>query len=770
MVKVTGNLKILLFIAGIILSAIVGTAATIAKIDFDQQGGAYRFPEKMLLFNVQQKPGNTYEPKILSADIKRLYQMGYFSDIVSETKTLPEDKVEVTIRLQLKPTVKSVIFEGNQKFTEKDLTKEVNISQAMPLNDNQLLESANRLRSFYRGKGYNDATVTPLLKKAGDHQINVVFKIKEHLRLKVNDVVFDGATVYSQWTLRHAIANRYSYLNWILDFGLLHRDELEQDKARLRELYWNLGYLDFKVKKINIQPDASDPEFVNLTFTIFEGEPYRVGKINISGNNIFSESELISLVHVDQGEIFDYKKIRASEKDISDMYESLGYADIACRVIRMPDYKNRTVALNFTIDEGKKYTVKDVVITGNRITKDKVIRRELIIQPGDPLDKNRIEASKNRLMGMGYFHKVEAVTVSSDQLDNKNVAFEVEEKNPFSFKIGGGFSDVNSLVGMAQISNNNFDLFDPQNYFSGGGQRIRLQGIVGLERNSFNIDFTEPWLFDMPLRLDVSGYLNLAQYEYWDETRAGFKTSLSKKIIDDFTSTTLGYKFERVVLNNIDRDRSAEMRALHARDWVSQFTLMLNRDTRDSLMEPTSGYQVNLLSAVSPKIIGSSNNFYRLEAKGNYHYSFLDKAIQCHLGAKIGTVSDFDRNNAVPAYERYFLGGGDTVRGFSYRDIAPTDSDDKPVGGQSMMLGRIEVSHPIWNFIRGAVFVDAGAVGRHSYNYAFSQMNIGAGYGLRIKVPYLNAPVKLDLAYPIVSNQEGLSRKFRFHFNMGFTW
>jgi outer membrane protein insertion porin family len=185
-------------------------------------------------------------------------------------------------------------------------------------------------------------------------------------------------------------------------------------------------------------------------------------------------------------------------------------------------------------------------------------------------------------------------------------------------------------------------------------------------------------------------------------------------------------------------------------------------------MNPTSGYHINLLGTISPKILGSSESFYRAELKASGYYSILNEAIIFMGGAKFGTVGGFANSDEAPLYERYFLGGGDSLRGFKYRSISPRDPNGVPMGGQTMMLLTGEISHPIWNFIRGAVFTDIGNVWGDSWE--FGKVNIGIGYGLRIIVPYLNAPIKLDLAYPILNEQEGEKEKLRFHFNMGFTF
>lgn len=760
---------LILWITALSVLGSVLNAATIKSIKFEQQGG-YSFPRKMLLFNMQQKVGREYDKNTLNEDIKRLYALGFFDDVVSEVKTTAGEEVDILVKVKVKPRVNNIIFKGNKKYPTKELKANVVLDSGMPLNDNKLRISANRLRAFYRDKGYNDAQVAPVLKSVGKDRIDVTFNIKENLRLKINNVTFTGATVFSSWTLKSAVASRHSYLSRFLEMGLLERAEMKKDKARLRKLYWSEGYLDFKVKDIKINQEKDNPEYVNVDFVVYEGKPYKMGKITILGNKVFKISELMPLMRIRKGMIYNDELVKKSIEMIQNAYESLGYTNISCREVRLADFKTHVVDMQLIINEGRKFTVNRVVISGNNITKDKVIRRELVIQPGDPLDKNRIKASKERLMGMGYFKKVEAVTVNSNDFNKKNVAFEVQEKPAYQFKVGGGVSSYYSLVGMGEIVSNNFDITNPENFFRGGGQRIRLQGMVGIERNSLNFDFVEPWLFDIPLRLAVNGYWNTVVYPNWNETRLGFRTSLTKKVFDDFTSATVGYKFENVNVFNMERSKSAELRSEQGRQYVSQFSLLVNRDTRDSMYNPTSGYTMNALGAIAMKGIGSTNDFYRLELKGSHYWSLLDKALIFQAGAKVGTVSQFNRNKKAPIFERYFLGGGETIRGFPYRSVSPTDVNDDPVGGQTMLLATATMTHPIYKFVRGAIFVDAGAAWKNSFQMDMGKMNLGAGYGLRIKVPYLQAPIQLDLAYPIVSNVDGLERKVRFHFNMGFTW
>ena len=768
------------------LAAMLGAAFGIAPLAADpisavdfEQSGPEKLPVDQLRLVIKSRPGLEYSRETLNDDVKRLYDTGNLTDVAPSATRTDDGKIRIVFRTKSTPRILQIRYEGNAKFPPHELAAKVTLAEGGLLNQKQLRESTAALRKFYTEKGYRDALVFPAIIPDGKGGVILSFKIDEKLRLKVNDVVFEGSTKFSQWDLRHSISNQFSYINYIpllndyLNFGLLDRRELELDRARLRDKYHDIGYLDFRIKDVSVTPSEKDPEYVNIKFELEEGEPYTVSEIALFGNTVIKTEEIMEQIRLKNGETFSSSREDASCRAILSLYETLGYADVVCRAQRTADPASHTVKVAFQLREGRKYHVRDVVIVGNTDTKEKVIRRELAIQPGDPVDKNRIEISRQRLLGMGYFTQVEATPVNADAADEKDVRFSVEEKPVrYNFRIGAGASDVNSVFGMAEISCENFDITNPTNLFYGGGQRMRLQGIYGIDNAGFNVDFVEPWLFDLPIRFELSGYMNLVEYENWDEWRVGARTSIQRKIFDDFTTIALGYKFEVVRVNNVDsrlKDYFKE-EGLSGTFRVSQPSLMIGRDTRDSIMDPTEGYNINFFSSITPMALGSSSNYYRIEGKGSYYVSFFDKAIVAMVGAKLGTVSSFNRDDEnVPVFERYFMGGSDSLRGFEYRTVAPTYNREA-IGGQTMLLLTAEVTHPIWGPVRGAIFVDAGNAWRNSWSMAFSGINIGAGYGLRVRLPWINVPLKLDLAYPVLNNTDCESSKFRIHFNVGFTF
>ena len=749
-----------------------------------KQDGSFLYSEDLLRSNVQTKKGLVFSEQVVNEDVRRLVALGIFADVVSVIEDMPDGKKSVTFRTVAKPVVTEVVFEGNKKFSEKDLREHVHLYPGAPLKDAELAAAAENLRKFYIEKGYNSARIDPVQTPDGGG-VKITFRIEENLRVRVNDVSFEGTSVYKPSELRDALETRYSclsaaWLSWLPlsgGYGLLNPEALERDRVRLRELYWRKGYLDFKIKEIRTQALPSDPEKADVVFVIEEGEPYFVGNVTVDGNTRFTEEEIGALQTMREDEVYNSQKDDAFMHAVESRYMPLGYADFAIRCERIPNYETHTVDLHYILREGPPYTIGEVYISGNKWTKDKVIRREILLYPDEPLDQSLIDITKNRLVGMGYFEGkgkdqgVEIVAVNSPEPNKKDIHINVKEKRFIDGKIGAGWSSDDSLAGMIEVTHSNFDILDPKNYFTGGGQRLRLMGIVGLEHMGFEANFTEPWLFDIPLRLDISSYWREVKYEDWRERRIGFNIGLTKRIFDDFTTISGGYTFEYVKVYHMDKKLSERFQKEEGWDLVGRIHLTLERDTRDSATDPTSGYFVSGTAAVTTQGLGATNNYYKFEMRGIHYFPFLRNLFVFSLGFKVGSMGTFDSSKDVPLYDRYFLGGGDSVRGFPYRSIGPTDRNDDNYGGQFMYVVTAELTHPIWQEygLRGAFFCDVGDATSGTCG-PISTPNVGVGWGLRIKLPHVAMPIRLDLGYPIVINQPNVSRKLRFHFNMGFSF
>ena len=769
------------------LIAVSAFGQSIDRVVFRQQG-PYPFSEDIFEMNTQTKSGMPYTERMVNEDVRRLFALGMFEDVFSEVKDLANGNKEVVFVITPKKNVSEISFKGNRKYGDKELMKLVKIHTDMPLNDALLIESSRELRKFYDEKGYTEAQIDASLVADGENSVKVIFNIAEHLRVRIDNVEFEGMTVYKPSEVKDLLETRYFFgsANWLdfvpwgwmglpPNFGLYDGDFITRDKLRLRELYLQKGYLDFKVNDVIVTEHEDDPEMVDVKFVVEEGDPYFINSIRILGTKEFTEEELMPLISAREEEVYSSIREDRDLMALESKYSPLGFADFRAQAVRYPDYSTHSVDVEYRVSEGLQYTIGEVYISGNRWTKDYVIRRELPFETDDLLDKELLDIGKSRLMGMGYFQSadgegdgVEILSMDSPEPGKKDVYVNVEEKQFLGGNIGFGWSDSDGLAGSIQLWHSNMDILDPENWFTGGGQRLRIGALVGIEHFDVQTDFTEPYLFGIPLRLDISGYWREVLYEDWNEQRLGFTVSLTKRIFDEFTAVTAGYTFEQVRVVDMKKKMGPIFQDAKGSDLVGRVFLAMNRDTRNSATNPTSGYDIGAYTYLTTRGLGATNDYYKFELRAVNYFPFLHDWFVLTTGAKIGTMGTFN-GDRVPLYDRYFLGGGDSVRGFPYRSIGPTDARKDNYGGEFMYLFTVELSHPIYKFLRGAVFCDVGDATSAHFG-PISKPNVGVGYGLRIMVPGIDMPIRLDLAYPIVNNQEGVSSRLRFHFNMGFSF
>jgi len=763
-------------------------AAEVGKINFNQAGAVKRSKEYLSL-NLSLHSGSTFSQDKLNNDIKRLKETGYFTDVEAVITKPSNNIVDITFNLSNTSRIADIVIEGNKRFSSKELLEHIQLHPGESLNEKLLKQSLSNLQKLYAERGYYDTKIYPRTEIKKDGDVAVIFRISENVKLKVNSVSFTGNTVFYKGIdifgcaiggeLKDSIQTHYSYFNLLssVDFtglmdkyfnmGLYSKSEIDKDKIRLRNLYWTKGYLDFSVK-VKTEVVKDDPDFVDVIFELHEGKPYKIGIISIEGNTVFDTKDLFKVLAIKTGKIYDYRKEQESVQAIAAKYDRLGFCDFKCKPMIDADYQNHVVDINFNIHEGRIYSVRNVNISGNRITKDYVIRRELPVEPGQPVDNVLINAGKSRLMAMNYFENVESYTSASGIPGEKDVNYKVKEKGTAHVSVGAGFSSSDSLVGRLVLSESNFDATDPYSWFRGGGQRVDLLAQIGIERNDFALNFTEPWLFGVPLRLDTSAFWHMREYEFWTEQHLGGSLMLTYPVLE-FNLISLGYTLDFVNVKNMDSGYSQSFRdEQEGASRVGAFNFAIERDTRDNLMAPTSGYLLKFDGEVNSVIFAGSTDYYKLNFAASGYWNFFDEFLVLHLGAKYGWVQSIS-NSDVPIYKRYFLGGQNSIRGFQYRRVSPSDNG-LPAGGQSMFVTTAEVTHPIYKWIKGAAFVDVGNTWADPFGFNFN-WNVGVGYGLRILVPQIsNVPIRLDLGVPVYGTSNEYSKSPQFYFDVGVNW
>ena len=483
---------------------------------------------------------------------------------------------------------------------------------------------------------------------------------------------------------------------------------------------------------------------------------------------------------MDVGNIFTPSGLAKDAEAIQDFYGSKGYIEIAqgqaLRTLRVPNTEKSTMDLEFQIGECQKSYVQKIEIRGNLKTKDKVLRRELAIAPGDVMDMVRVKISQQRLEGLQFFEKVDIRPEPTDPpiAGRKNVAINVTEQNTGNFTIGAGFSSVDALVGYAEVSQSNFDLFHPP-YFTGGGQKMRLRVQMGTQRQDYELSFIEPWFLNRKLSLGVDLYRHQLNFEspgnLFDETRTGAKVSLTRALGSDFLIGSVHYAVEDVgiTLNPGITNAYTPPGGIppsivkESGDHLYQrIGGSLAYDTRNSTMLPNHGQR----SVLSGEFSAGDTSFYKVELTSSWFFPGLFKGHVLELGGRYG-IADGISGGDVPFYDRYYLGGLYSMRGYKFRNVAPREGGfDEPVGGDSYWFGTVEYSVPIFEKdggvgLRFALFYDIGAVDASPYSFT-SNYSDNWGLGMRLNIPHLG-PLRLDYGIPLThDNYNNSSGQFQF--------
>jgi outer membrane protein insertion porin family len=816
------------------------SASKVARIDIQHLGPA-AVGEELIRANIRVKPGDTYLPAAVDDDVRNLYATGLFYNVRVSISNAP-DGVVLAYIVQGNPRLTEIKFQGNKRFNDAKLRKTITSKVGEPFNERKLFTDAQDLQKLYQKKGYPRSEVKytfTIDENAG--RASATFEIKESPKIKIIKVEFIGAQAFSQKKLSKVIKTRKHWMfSWITGSGVLKDEQFDEDKEKLADFYRNGsgksgqgGYLDFEIKKIDfINPT---PRTMIIRFTIYEGTQYKVGAVKFTGNKIFSNSDLtngLRQVHgmkaqrgkigpngllMDIGDVFTPKGLKQDTEDVEDVYGAKGYIDVGAssrnlNVIRIPNTETGTMDLEFQVEEGQKSYIEKIEIRGNTKTKDKVIRRELAVSPGEVFDMVRVKRSKQRLEGLQYFEKVDTRPESTEVPSRRNLIVGVDEKNTGNLTLGAGFSSVDSLVGFAEMTQGNFDLFHPPT-FTGGGQRFRLRVALGTLQQDYLASFVEPWFLGHKLALGVDLYYrDLAYYSLnniYDVVRGGARVSLTRTLGSDYLIGSLSYTLEDVNIRLNPGFFGSALSTLPGqgppgfgnpsgpvgpggapgppvvipgnvpdailaeRGWnvFSRLGASLAYDTRNSVQLPNKGQRTELDGEFVGGPIGGDRNFTKLELKTGWYFKGFAKGHVLELVGRTGVAKNLQSGD-VPFEERYYLGGLYSMRGFKFYSISPRQAGfTEPIGGDTYWFGSAEYSIPIIEQERGigvrlAVFYDIGNVAVKPWSWTLNNFDDNYGIGLRLNLPI--GPIRLDYGIPIHHDQYN-SSSGQFQFGVGYT-
>ncbi len=721
-----------------------------------------------VLAYISVQPGDEFTHQAVTQDLKNLKNSNRFSlvDVVRENG---RDGIIIKFVVTEKPRIRRLRISGAEHFGNRKVRNNLELQVGDYVDDATLGMKCKKVIEEYHKALYPFVKVTWSIETDKSANLaDVVLMIKEGSRAVVGRIDFEGNTVFKTSELKKAMQQRVRrWYSWITGSGVYDPDLLAGDLNSVRVLYLDKGYLDVRLG----DPIVTDlgGEKIGITIPIREGRPYQVGRVTMEGTTLFPEELVFALIQVTPGAAASVGDMKGASTRIQQYYGRRGYIETRVRVDRQANPETGIADVTFTVKEGHLAYIRSINISGNTRTKDKVIRRELAVYPGEVMNEVKIETSERRLQNLGYFSFVNSTYESTSRSGYYDLTFDVEEKRTGQFMVGAGFSSIDQLIGFVEVGQGNFDLLGwPR--FTGGGQKIKLRATFGTERQDYEFSFVEPWFLDRKLSLGFDLFRNDSRYfsDDYEQRNTGGSLSLTKPLTS-YDRLTLSYSLQQVRVYNVDDAASEEIKKEEGSTLQSMVGLSLLHDTRDSVFVATRGNRTKLSAEVAGGPLGADVDMYRLTSKTTQHIPvWFDHFIS--LRGELSVVDAYGQSDDVRIFDRLYLGGPRSLRGFKYRHVGPMDENEEPIGGKTMAFGSVDYDIPIWSKFRLAAFYDVGMVYADSYSLQ-GQENTGdynsdVGVGVRIDIP--GFPLRLDYAWPLETGEFNDRSSGRFSFLIGY--
>lgn len=752
-------------------------APTVDKIVFEH-GKLNNVGEDTIRAHIQLREGSAYDQLLVDRSVRSLYDTGLFDYIQAKTVEKPGNKVDLVFALQCKYRIESIRMSGNDHYPRHRLMKKADV-KLMPggvLDEMNVRKLCDGIRDYYHDKGYAHVKV--------DYDINrnestglgrISIKIDEGRRFKIRKVTFEGNKAFSDKTLRAEIeTSRYKWL-WssLSGSGREDPEKLEDDLDNLRTYYTNNGYLDIIIGENDVVVDEDDHGNATIKITVHEGRQYYVGDINVEGSEKINENNITQLLTMIPGDVFSPDKLSKDVESIQNLYGTIGYIDASVRAERVPNLDTGNIDLVYQIDEGDEYKIESIKLDGNSKTMSVVLLREIAMRPGQVFNSIWMKATESRLKNTRFFDDVSVDSEPTNIPGRRNLKVTVHEAPTATLQFGVGFSTTEDGSVFAQYTQGNFDLFNWRSLFQGGGQKFQLSISVGSSSNSTVLAFEEPYFMQQKIGLGFEIYRRENSYvsDYYNTIRTGIDIYIRKMLFERFQGR-LQYTLENakiaLVSSYLDSDILA---AEEGSKLVSKLGFSLLRDTRNDMLFTTRGSRISLDTEVAG--LGGESYYLKVEGRTAFFLPTFQTLDQClSLLVRAGTAWPLDGgievdgvNYGIPIFDRFFLGGPQSLRGFEYHDVGPRDegNTDDVIGGNSYGFASLEYTFKVSEQFRIAMFYDWGFVNLDSADFDPVLFNDDWGIGIRMLV--MNNPLSLDYALPINAddyNDDGAQFNFSF--------
>ncbi len=720
------------------------------------------------------QPGDPFDPDRLDRSLKTLYATGLFQDV-----RLNRDGDTLVVHVVENPLVNRVAFEGNHKLTDDQLRPELQLKPRAVFTPALAEQDRQRILDLYAKRGYYNARVDPQVIRLDQNRVDVVFQINDGAITLISKIVFVGNHAFSEGRLAEVINSREErWWRFLSTSDEYDPDRLNFDKELLRRFYLKNGYVDFDIRdaKSELAPDRSG---FFLTFTISEGERYRVGKITINSQlRNLNGDDLRGDLQIDEGDWYDGDAVSRSSDAMEQDVHNRGYAfvDVKPRITRNPE--THTVDLAFDVGEGPRVYVERIDITGNTRTKDKVIRREFRLAEGDAFSAEAVRRSRQRLQDLNYFNNVVINPSPGSAPDKAVLTTTIDEKATGEFTLGGGYStDAGALLDVGLSERN----------LVGTGISAGVNGVLAQKRSSVTASITDPYFLDR--NLVAGGDIFLIQTNYlgtepYDEKRVGFDVRAGYDF-NEYLRQVWTYSLVGRTVYNVAQGASFFITQLQGYSVLSQVSQAITLDHRDSKIDPHTGYLVSVGSDFAG--LGGNARFVRTNVNGQYFIPFDRFTGNSDWGlaltASAGYLFNLGRQEQI--IDRFFL-GGDNLRGFQIGGAGPHDAiTGDPLGGRFIWTQSTELHYPLPLppdiGLSGRAFIDVGGLTQASFKSSTvcvepsgvpcvivdsGSPRVGMGVGISWHTQF--GLLNIDLTPFVVKQSKDQTQIFRFGFGTRF--
>ncbi|MEN3013907.1 MAG: outer membrane protein assembly factor BamA [Endomicrobiia bacterium] len=721
--------------------------------------GLKNVKESEIKTKIKTKKGSFFSTENISEDVKELLATEYFDNVEVNFDTSTK---KLTFKFYERPYIKKIEIRGNTKISTGKIKEEIPLKEKSYFIDSKLQESKDKILQLYDEKGFAYTTIkTEEIINIDLNQMTIIFLINEGKKVTVEKVELIGN--------KHVSKRKILSLMETKKKKPFKESKLNEDIKKIQQHYKDLGFYDINISTTTIVFNEEQQK-VNITLTIYEGAKYKINKIFFEGNKVYTDKQILKVIKIKTNDYYNQSALDNSIQSISELYGEKGFLKITVTPEIIKNPSNLSITLKFKIEEGEQFYVDKIWIEGLSSTKEEVIKREIILKEGDIFNSKKLRRSIEKIYNLGFIDDIKIDLQPGSTLNSVDLVLTITEGRPGMLSAGAGYSTVDKLVGNLQVSHLN--LF-------GRAQRLNLLWEFGERRKNYEISWTEPWFLKKPMSFGISLYDLTRLREYaqeinaYKEERQGLEFKIGPRISDTF-ALLFSYSYENVIIF----DSKFPQEIPEGKKLTSSFASQVIYDTRDNIFDPAKGTRQSLLIQIAGwGPLSGDVKFYKPIFRSSLFIPTFWKFV-LSFNLTLGYIEGIDNFNLDNVkYEKFYVGGAETVRGYGYRTLAPEN------GGRFMGVFNLEYKFPIVQennrtVLQGALFYDVGGAWNELEEI---DLNIGAtqkwedegiwdnklkhsiGIGIRFTTPVF--PIRLDWSWAL--NPQKGKDPLQFWFTLG---